>query len=221
MLDYYSSEPRQEDFERAVTDDQGNLYSQGFEKLLKGADSPIVRIHPDCAMICNKAFERCETLQSVFIPESVRAIGAYAFSGCIMLNSIIIPESLTDMGIHVFDGCHRLERVVLPHNLSFLPHCTFYDCSSLASVDVPEGVTTIGKGAFIDCVSLRRIHLPDSLTGLWHDVFDGCRSLERILISRETYERLLLDQHDNELTSSYLRQMIDFDIPESSPQATE
>lgn len=220
MFDYYSTEPQQEDFERTVTDDQGNQYSYGYEKLLRGADIPLVRIHPGCAMICNNAFEQCAALQSVFIPESVRAIGAYAFSGCIMLSSIMIPESVTDMGIHVFDGCRSLEKVVLPHKLSFLPHCTFFGCSALECVDVPEGVTIIGKGAFVHCDSLKKVHLPNSLTGLWHDVFYGCHSLERILISRETYERLLLNQPDNELTLFYLRQMIDFNGPESSPQAT-
>ena len=211
MLDYYSTEARQEEIENSIIDELGNRYSQDFQKLLKGVDCTDVSIHPSCTIICNDAFRNCRSVHSIIIPDAVTAIGAYAFAGCIMLKSIRIPNSVSDMGIHAFDGCVGLESAELSCNLSFLPHCAFLNCSSLKTVSIPEGVTVIGKGAFCDCSSLKSIHLPESMTGIWHDAFwrtslesvnipdhlnmhpeafAGCFYLKSVNISKEAYERL-------------------------------
>ena len=48
------------------------------------------------------AFEYCENLSIVTIPESVTYIGSWAFNGCNLTN-ITIPESVTEIGYAAFD----------------------------------------------------------------------------------------------------------------------
>ena len=44
--------------------------------------------------IGNSAFEACDELTSVVIPNSVRMIDSYAFSKCFALKSVSIPDSV-------------------------------------------------------------------------------------------------------------------------------
>ena len=49
-----------------------------------------------------EAFQYCDDLTSVTIPNSVTVIGSYAFSGCSGLTSITIPNSVTTIGFYAF-----------------------------------------------------------------------------------------------------------------------
>lgn len=81
--------------------------------------------------IASSAFEHCENLTSVTIPDSVTSIGDTAFNFCYLLESITIPSSVTEIGDYAF-----------------------YLCTSLTSVTIPEGVTSIGEGVFSLCDDL-------------------------------------------------------------------
>ncbi len=85
----------------------------------------------DLTSIGLMAFEGCDSLTSISIPEGVKEIRGLAFSGCSGLTSISIPSSVEYIGDYAFSGC-----------------------SGLTSIDIPEGVTTIGDGAFGGCSSL-------------------------------------------------------------------
>ena len=49
-----------------------------------------------------KAFERCTSLTSIDIPDSVTKIGSWAFSNCSSLTSVVIPDSVTEIGDDAF-----------------------------------------------------------------------------------------------------------------------
>ena len=54
------------------------------------------------------AFEDCESLKSIVIPNSVTSIGKRAFSYCSSLTSIVIPDGVTSIGEVAFEGCKSL-----------------------------------------------------------------------------------------------------------------
>lgn len=55
--------------------------------------------------IGNSAFQNCNSLSSVHLPETVTSIGSTAFGGCSSLTSLEIPESVTSIGSSAFYGC--------------------------------------------------------------------------------------------------------------------
>ncbi len=61
------------------------------------------------------AFNSCNSLTSVTIPNSVTSIGNNAFSGCVGLISVIIPNNVTSIGIGAFSGCSGLTSVTIPN----------------------------------------------------------------------------------------------------------
>ena len=57
------------------------------------------------------AFEGCESLTSITIPEGVTSIGKDAFSYCESLSSITIPEGVTSIGESAFNWCESLTSI--------------------------------------------------------------------------------------------------------------
>ena len=58
--------------------------------------------------IGENAFERCESLASIKLPDSVTSIGKYAFSRCTSLQMVVVPKSVTFIDSYVFSGCRSL-----------------------------------------------------------------------------------------------------------------
>ena len=61
--------------------------------------------------ISNYAFEGCNSLTSVTIPNSVTSIGYFAFNNCSSLTSVSIPNSVTNIGNNAFNGCGDLASI--------------------------------------------------------------------------------------------------------------
>ena len=52
--------------------------------------------------IYDNAFDNCDGLTSITIPNSITSIGSHAFRDCSGLTSITIPNSVTSIGIDAF-----------------------------------------------------------------------------------------------------------------------
>ena len=114
-------------------------------------------IDSNCRFICSSAFEDCDSLTSIKIPNSVTSIGERAFSRCDSLTSIKIPNSVTSIGEYVFSSCDSLTSIKIPNSVTSIGGGAFDGCSSLASIEIPNSVTSIGDYAFDGCSSLTSI----------------------------------------------------------------
>ncbi len=119
------------------------------------------------------AFEGCEDLTSVTIPNTVKSIEQSAFSGCEGLTSITIPNSVTSIGSSVFTGCSGLISITIPNSVTSIGENAFAGCSSLTNVTIPNSITNIGVSAFVDCKSLTSISIPESVTSIGETAFNG------------------------------------------------
>lgn len=123
--------------------------------------------------IDGSAFEGCQSLKSVTIPNSVTTIWNGAFASCENLTSITIPDSVTYMGNSIFYCCTNLKTVSLPEGMDTLDNSFFAHCSSLEAVTIPSTVTTIESNVFENCFSLTEIVIPENVTSIGEFVFTG------------------------------------------------
>ena len=77
------------------------------------------------------AFEDCESLKSIVIPNSVTSIGEWAFQGCESLTSIVIPDGVTSIGDFAFAFCKSLTSIVIPNSVTSIGNFAFGECKSL------------------------------------------------------------------------------------------
>ncbi len=134
------------------------------------------------------AFEYCEDLTSITIPEGVTSIGDWAFSECTGLTSITIPDSVTSIGEYAFDSCHRLTGITIPEDVTSISNSVFSECTGLTSVTIPDGVTSIGEDAFSGCTALTDITVPAGVESIGEGAFSGCGSLNiTVAADNQTY----------------------------------
>ena len=150
-----------------------NTYSGGRGVIV--FDGPVTKIG-------YTAFGRCNTLQTIVIPDSVTSIGSYAFSYCTSLTSITIPDSVISIGKNAFFSCESLISITIPNGITSIDIGVFENCSSLTSITIPDSVTSIGQIAFYGCNSLTSITIPNSVKRIDIGVFERCTSLISITI---------------------------------------
>jgi hypothetical protein len=102
------------------------------------------------------AFENCEVIDTVTIPNTITDIGNGAFrnSGISELNFEPGDERMT-MGLIAFQSTSELTEVAIPGRVDSVNMFAFHD-SGLTSLTVEEGVRSIQLGAFADCPDLCR-----------------------------------------------------------------
>lgn len=130
--------------------------------------------------IGNSAFSGCTNLSTITIPESVIAIETAAFSECSNLSSITIPNNVVNIGSYSFRGCTNLSSITISNNVETIYGHTFSGCSKLESVIIPNGVTSIGNEAFRDCESLTSVTFGSKLTSIDYYAFKGCKALRTV-----------------------------------------
>jgi len=117
-----------------------------------------------------------DTTEIIFHP-SVRTIREYAFNDCDSLVRVKIPDTVTHIGKCAFGFCVSLRYILLSRNLERIGECAFWNCSSLQALFLPQTVTHIGNEAFCDCASLRFVHVPDTIEQFGNGVFEECDRL--------------------------------------------
>lgn len=144
----------------------------------------------DVISIGASAFEGCNTITNISIPESVININAFAFKNCYYLIEIFIPNSVIEIGAGAFMNCERLVTVNLSANLSTISDGLFFNCKGLPAISIPNGITTIGIRAFKQCTNLVSIIIPDSVISIGNDeitdegAFAYCSNLAEVTLSK-------------------------------------
>ena len=154
------------------------------------------------------AFQSCDGLISVTIPNSVTSIEDRAFYQCFGLTSVTIPNSVTSIGNKAFYYCSSLTSITIPNRVTSIGDYTFRGCSSLTSITIPNSVTNIGMGAFKYCSGLTSITIPNSVTNIGDYAFEACNGLESVTSLAQTPPYI----YDGTFTK--------FDIPIYVPKGT-
>lgn len=147
--------------------------------------------------IATDAFEDCDSLAGITIPNSIKGLGG-GFRGCDNLKSVYI----NDLGAWckiVFGGtiqnsnplcyAHKLylnnklvTNLTIPDEVTSIGSYAFIECESISELTIPDSVTEIGYGAFEECKNLKKVTLPNSISSIQMDTFYDCSSLTSISI---------------------------------------
>ena len=131
--------------------------------------------------IGDEAFFGCEKLKSVRMSNSLKNICTSAFSRCSALEEIKLPSSLTQIEHEVFTHCDSLKKVYIPASITeWIGHGVFGACDSLTEVILEDGLTAIGIGAFMQCESLKTVEIPASVKEIRGLAFRDCPKLETV-----------------------------------------
>ena len=153
--------------------------------------------------IANYAFQECDKLESLVIPNTVKKIGFYAFTGCSKLLNISFPESLEDVMAGALYKCawydNQPDGLVYVGNLLYrykgiaptgvitinegtkaVLGLAFSNQPNITSVILPESVTSVRMQAFGDCPNLESVTLPTWLSVIEDYTFQNCSKLQNI-----------------------------------------
>ena len=108
-------------------------------------------------VLFDKLFMGHKEIKSIKIPDTVTDIGEFAFEGCENLHHVYLPEELENIWPYAF--CRSsIEEITIPHKIISIAPCTFMDCKELKRIDLPAGLKKIRAWAFGGCISLTEIN---------------------------------------------------------------
>ena len=88
---------------------------------------------------------------------SVTSIGETAFNGCNILTAITIPNSVTSIGRWAFLRCRNLTSANIPNSVRYIGDGAFAYCN-LKNIVLGSSVETISSNAFFECVYTETEH---------------------------------------------------------------
>ncbi|MDO4322262.1 MAG: leucine-rich repeat protein [Lachnospiraceae bacterium] len=109
-------------------------------------------------------------VQSIRIPNKVKAIRQSTFAGCTELSAVTLGSGIQEIEESAFGRCGKLTEITLPDGLLSIGKSAFYSCG-LRSIDIPDSVTSIDVYAFWQCTALANVRIGNGLTYVANSAF--------------------------------------------------
>jgi len=141
-----------------------------------------------------------KTLINANMDDGVQAIGRSAFQNCQSLSGVTIPNSVISIGSYAFQSCSDFQRttglrnIVIPNGVTSIGEWSFERCLLLRSLTIPDSVNTIGDRMCNSCRSLTGVTIGSGLSGSFvtggqpsntisNNIFTGCDALSAFAVS--------------------------------------
>lgn len=152
--------------------------------------------------IATWAFNACNTLTEVTLPNTVDEIGSQAFFKCSNLTKVIIPEGVTKIGQAAFYGCSQLTSITIPSTITNMD-TAFSGNTALSHVTLTNGISKISSNAFERCTGLTEVEIPASVNKIRQDAFNGCTNLSDVKYNghKTDWDKVTVETGNDTLTS--------------------
>lgn len=142
----------------------------------------------------------CNTLTSVYLPDSLTSIGDYSFCDCSKLSKLQIPDYVTAIGSNAFNGCRSMKSVIIPPSVKSIGAFAFYGCTDLNVVTITDiaawcGIDFLGNRSnplgyapnlFQSIENIVRpivnLEIPESVSKIKNNAFRGYAKLKSVII---------------------------------------
>ncbi|HWT76084.1 MAG TPA: leucine-rich repeat protein [Mobilitalea sp.] len=155
---------------------------------------------PEGVVAIGSAFQWCDSITSVTLPDTVTSIDGLAFSNCKMLKSITMSNSVTSIGDEAFGNCVNLVEIssldgvlsigsdafggtpwlkerVKENPMVVLNGILIFGRTLKGNIIIPDTVTSIAGNAFAFDKELTSITIPNSVTDIGVAAFGNCNHL--------------------------------------------
>ena len=144
-----------------------------------------------------RMFRNCATLESVRLPNGLKAVPASFLQGCVVLTNVspFLPETIRSVGSHAFHGCGQLRRPLLLQGTNAI---TFDHHHSTGAAFMETGIPEIKITAPIKRIStedwehtfrdMKRLHtitFPSTVTDIGDQIFLNDTALTNVYFTGE------------------------------------
>lgn len=138
------------------------------------------------------AFEECEDLTSLKLPNTLKFIQTGAITLCPKLTSLHIPASVDSIAPAAVYGCSAMTSITVANGNAY--YDSRDNCNAVIAkasntlvfgcqkTTIPKTVTEIGFAAFANCSTLTSITIPNNVTRIGAFAFYECWDLKDITI---------------------------------------
>ena len=108
----------------------GGIYTRDMRRLIKVVTtSKEFTVKEGTVYVGEYAFSKCETVEQVYLPSTLKSIGIQAFYNCSSLKEIDLPSSLVSLSTDAFAYCPSLTKAYVPETLNCDVSECFYNCN--------------------------------------------------------------------------------------------
>lgn len=211
-----SGNPTRLNIESSISDGNGKSYTVtkiGEWAFNKCNSLTEVTIPNTVIEIDHQAFFYCSNLKKVTIHEGVKTIGPTAFIGCTQLTSITIPGTVTKMD-SAFSGSTALSQVTLTNGIPKISSNAFSGCTSLTQVKIPASVDEVCPSAFDGCTGLTSVTLEKGIRIINIYAFNNCSKLTDVKYNgyKADWEKVRVNNAGNDTLTSKVQYLCDINF---------
>ena len=160
--------------------------------------------------IGERAFQMCQAIEKVYIPDTVTTLENNAFNSCSGIKELTMPISIrfTSPSGGTWGNCYQIEKVhftvgtgqnagigysYTSSQFSYTPW--YFSRDNLTTVIFDEGITRIGDYTFMFNSKVTTMELPSTIQSIGEHAFHGCNvlnltnSINRLSANSVTYGR--------------------------------
>ena len=132
---------RMQQDEATFRDPSGVTYADHGKRLVRCNNLSLTYYHvkPGTRRIDDDAFENCDHLRRVELPDTVVRIGDWAFYRCQALETLVVPSSVTTIGDRAFSHCKSLKSLLLVGRVKSIGDHAILSCNALERILIPRG----------------------------------------------------------------------------------